>query len=86
MPSQGRTLPLTAGIILPDFERIRREHCLAKIGQWQDKHACYIGREKNLFNLRRMAVVHNLHVLAQMPTAPPSTKSRCFLHVRIWDG
>lgn len=47
-------------------ERVSVEHCLAKIGQWQGEQARYIGLRKNLFDLRRMAVVHNLHVLAQM--------------------
>lgn len=48
-------------------ERVSVEHCLAKIGQWQGEQARYIGLRKNLFDLRRMAIVHNLHVLAQMP-------------------
>jgi IS5 family transposase len=48
-------------------ERVSVEHCLAKIGQWQGEKARYIGLRKNLFDLRRMAIVHNLHVLAQMP-------------------
>ncbi len=39
---------------------------LAHIGQWQGDKARYIGLRKNLFDLRRMAVVHNLHVLARM--------------------
>ncbi len=47
-------------------ERVSVEHCLAKIGR-QGEQARYIGLRKNLFDLRRMAVVHNLHVLAQMP-------------------
>jgi hypothetical protein len=47
-------------------ERVSVEHCLAKIGQWQGEQARYIGLRKNLFDLRRMAIVHNLHVLAQM--------------------
>lgn len=52
-------------------ERVCVEHCLAKIGQWQGEQACYIGLRKNLFDLRRMAVVHNLHVLAQMALQNP---------------
>ncbi|MDZ8031088.1 hypothetical protein [Nostoc sp. DedSLP04] len=36
------------------------------ITQWQGNKARYIGLRKNLFDLRRMAVVHNLHVLARM--------------------
>jgi Transposase DDE domain/Transposase domain (DUF772) len=47
-------------------ERVSVEHSLAHIGQWQGDKARYIGLRKNLFDLRRMAVVHNLHVLARM--------------------
>jgi len=39
---------------------------LSHIGRWQGDQARYIG--KNLFDLRRTAVVHNLHVLAKMFT------------------
>jgi hypothetical protein len=41
-------------------ERVGVEHSLAHIGHWQ-------GERKNLFDLRRSAVVHNLHVIARMP-------------------
>ncbi|MEH1931314.1 MAG: transposase [Nostoc sp.] len=47
-------------------ERVSVEHTLAHISQWQGAQARYIGLRKNLFDLRRMAVVHNLHVLARM--------------------
>jgi hypothetical protein len=47
-------------------ERVSVEHSLAHIGHWQGDRARYIGLGKNLFDLRRMAVVHNLHVLARM--------------------
>lgn len=47
-------------------ERVSVEHTLAHIAQWQGDKARYIGLRKNLFDLRRMAVVHNLHVLARM--------------------
>lgn len=47
-------------------ERISVEHSLAHIGQWQGKQARYLGLRKNLFDLRRMAVIHNLHVLARI--------------------
>lgn len=47
-------------------ERVSVEHTLAHIGQWQGKQARYLGIRKNLFDLRRMAVVHNLHILAQL--------------------
>ena len=36
------------------------------IGHWRGRRARYRGTRKNLFDLRRVAVVHNLHV-----TAPP---------------
>jgi len=48
-------------------ERVSVEHTLAHIGQWQGVRARYIGSRRNLFDLRRTAVVHNLHVLARMP-------------------
>ncbi len=47
-------------------QRVAVEHTLAHIGQWQGNKARYFGSRKNLFDLRRMAVVHNLHVLARM--------------------
>lgn len=46
-------------------ERIPVEHCLAHLGHWQGRRARYVGARKNLFDLRRVAVVHNLHVLAR---------------------
>lgn len=51
-------------------ERVSVEHTLAHIGQWQGVRARYIGSRRNLFDLRRTAVVHNLHVLARMPELP----------------
>jgi len=48
-------------------ERVQVEHTLAHIGHWQGDRARYLGQRKNLFDLRRMAVVHNLHVLARLP-------------------
>jgi hypothetical protein len=30
----------------------------------------YLGQRKNLFDLRRVAVVHNLHVIARQPDQP----------------
>jgi len=48
-------------------ERVAVEHTLAHIGQWQGRRARYRGLRKNLFDLRRCAVVHNLHVLARFP-------------------
>jgi hypothetical protein len=51
-------------------ERVKVEHALAHIGRWQGRRARYTGTRKNLFDLRRAAVVHNLHVTArQRPSA-----------------
>ena len=44
-------------------ERVQVEHTLAHIGQWQGDRARYRGQRKNLCDLRRTGVVHNLHVL-----------------------
>jgi transposase len=46
-------------------ERVGVEHSLAHIGRWQGERARYKGERKNLFDLRRSAVVHNLHVIAR---------------------
>jgi transposase len=46
-------------------ERVAVEHTLAHVGHWQGRRARYRGLRKNLFDLRRCAVVHNLHVLAR---------------------
>jgi IS5 family transposase len=45
-------------------ERVKVEHALAHVGHWQGERARYLGVRKNLFDLRRSAVVFNLHVLA----------------------
>src|SRR5947207_4765903 len=45
-------------------ERVAVEHTLAHIGYWQGRRARYRGIRKNLFDLRRCALIHNLHVLA----------------------
>jgi transposase len=50
-------------------ERVAVEHTLAHIGHWQGRRARYLGPRKNLFDLRRCAVVHNLHVIARTPSA-----------------
>jgi hypothetical protein len=47
-------------------ERVAVEHTLAHVGYWQGRRARYRGSRKNLFDLRRCAVVHNLHVLARL--------------------
>jgi transposase len=48
-------------------ERVHVEHALAHVGRWQGDRARYLGLRKNLFDLRRVAVVHNLHVIARQP-------------------
>jgi len=48
-------------------ERVAVEHALAHVGHWQGRRARYLGLRKNLFDLRRVAVVHNLHVIARQP-------------------
>ncbi len=50
-------------------ERVQVEHALAHVGHWQGRRARYHGTRKNLFDLRRVAVVHNLHVIARQPVA-----------------
>jgi hypothetical protein len=47
-------------------ERVAVEHTLAHVGHWQGARARYVGQRKNLFDLRRSAVVFNLHVLARL--------------------
>jgi transposase len=47
-------------------ERVAVEHALAHIGRWQGRRARYRGARKTLFDLRRCAVVHNLHVIARL--------------------
>ncbi len=51
-------------------ERVAVEHALAHAGRWQGRRARYRGVRKNLFDLRRSAVVHNLHVLARSQHIP----------------
>jgi hypothetical protein len=43
------------------------EHAPAYIGRWQGRRARYRGTRKNLFHLRRVAVVRNLHIIARQP-------------------
>ena len=52
-------------------KRTTVEHSLAHIGYWQGNRARYLGQRKNLFDLRRVAVVHNLHVIARMAEVLP---------------
>jgi hypothetical protein len=53
-------------------ERVAVGHSLAHVGHWQGDRARYRGVRKNLFDLRRCAVVHNLHVIARLPEPEPS--------------
>jgi hypothetical protein len=46
-------------------ERVQVEHALAHVGHWQGRRARYLGTRKNLLDLRRVAVVHNLHIIAR---------------------
>ena len=48
-------------------ERVAVEHALAHVGRWQGRRARYRGVRKNVCDLRRCAVVHNLHVLMHLP-------------------
>lgn len=48
-------------------ERIAVEHTLAHVGHWQGRRARYRGLRKTLFDLRRCAVVDNLHVMSHLP-------------------
>jgi len=48
-------------------ERIGAEHSLAHVGRWQGDRARYQGVRKNVFDTRRTAVVHNLHVMSHLP-------------------
>jgi len=64
-------------------ERVAVEHTLAHVGQWQGRRARYRGLRKNLFDLRRCAVVHNLHVLARSQVFSTEIQSvACFLDRR----
>jgi hypothetical protein len=46
-------------------QRTTVEHGLAHIGHWQGRRARYRSKRKNLLDLRRCAVVHNLHIIAR---------------------
>jgi len=48
-------------------ERVGVEHDLSHIGHWQGARARYRGERKNLLDLRRCAVVNNLHIFARRP-------------------
>jgi transposase len=50
-------------------ERVAVEHALSHIGRGPGWRAGYRGLRKNLFDLRRSALVHNLHVIACAPAS-----------------
>jgi hypothetical protein len=50
-------------------ERVAVEHDLSHVGRVQGRRARYLGERKNLFDLRRSAVVVNLHTLLRRETA-----------------
>ena len=53
-------------------ERVAVEHKLAHLARRQGRRARYRGQRKNLFDLRRSAAIHNLHVLMRRhPTSLP---------------
>jgi hypothetical protein len=51
----------------------KRGNLTGHVGRWQGRRARYVGQRKNLFDLRRVAVVHNLHVIARQP--PPAQQA-----------
>ena len=53
-------------------ERVAVEHTLAHVGYWQGARARYVGQRKNLLDLRRSGVVHNLHLLQRQRAAAPA--------------
>ena len=62
-----RERPQTAQGRAPLRARVAVEHALAHVGRWQGRRARYRGVRKKGFDLRRCAVVHNLHVLIHLP-------------------
>lgn len=58
-------------------QRSAVEHSLAHVSRWQGNRARYLGQRKNLFDLRRVAVVHNLHVIARMQENQSKQQAVC---------
>jgi hypothetical protein len=58
-------------------QRVAVEHTLAHVGHWQGDRARYLGLRKNLFDLRRVAVVHNLHVIARIKHSAVDLQASC---------
>ena len=52
------------------------EHALAHVGHWQGRRARYLGTRKNLLDLRRVAAVHNLHIIARQTITDSLPASR----------
>lgn len=57
-------------------ERVAVEHSPAHVGRWQGDRARYVGTRKDLFDLRRCAVIHNRHVIARLPEPEPAPIDR----------
>jgi hypothetical protein len=47
-------------------ERVPVEHSLAHIAQRQGRRSRYMGARKNLFDLRRAAIIQNLEITQRM--------------------
>jgi hypothetical protein len=58
-------------------QRVAVEHTLAHVGHWQGDRTRYLGLRKNLFDLRRVAVVHNLHVIARIKHSAVDLQASC---------
>jgi hypothetical protein len=57
-------------------QRVTVEHSLAHVGRWQGRRARYKELRSNLFDLRRVAVVHNLHVLMRLEQESQANSSK----------
>lgn len=51
-------------------ERTAVEQALSYVGHCPGDRVRYLDSRKNLFDLRRIAIVRNLHVIARMPAQP----------------
>jgi transposase len=71
-----RARPLTPAGRARLRERVQVEHSLAHIGQRPGDRARSRGDRKHRFDLRRVAVVENLHVIARAPAPPRDLRLR----------
>jgi hypothetical protein len=67
LPAELRTRRQTPAGRAKLRERVAVEHTLARVTYRQGRRARYRGQRKNLFALRRCAVVDNPHVLGHLP-------------------